>query len=255
MENTEKKDKGKLLTILLAVLIVMLACTAFIPTLLSKNSVEGASARTSGIDDDAMRVLGCCNAYVAANDFSTTMRGTVKARVLGIPYTQRVVGGRKVSGEDYTEFAESTSALIKAALKRERRDGEYYVAHGEYKNKRFHYGKAEELSKDDYAKAYGQPFTGTVKYCIDNAIVKAVKSGENSYRYTLDPARATVHSKNEVRTTLGGKSFPVYKSVEFTLITDGERPIKVTCTEKFRIDKFGGTDCTAEYTEIFKFDE
>ena len=201
-----------------------------------------------------MRILGCCNAYAAANDFTTTMTGMVKAKVIGVPYSQKIHGGRNVSRDGaFTEVAESSSPLVKAALKRERRDGKYYVSRGDYKNKAFHYNTEQPLSEKSYTAQYGQPFTGIIKYNVDNAIISATAVGDNVYKFVLDPAKSTLYSRNEVKTTLGGKTYPKYSRVEFTLTTDGDRPVKVTATEKFRVDKFGGTDCTAEYTETFHF--
>ncbi len=77
--------------------------------------------------------------------------------------------------------------------------------------------------------------------------------GENEFRFELDPAIATEYSKNAVKTALGGKSFPFYSHVSFTLFTDGDRPLKTVCNEKKRVNKFGGTNCTAVYTEMFAF--
>lgn len=252
MNKSVRTDKKFWLTIALAMLIVVLAGMAFLPTVLSKRTTTQAiSART--VDSEAMRVLGCCNAYVAANGFKTTMSGSIKANVIGVPYTQKIHGNRTVDGNSYLEVAESVSALVKAAVKRERRDGAYYVSRGTYKNKAFKYDDEQKLSRSSYVAQYGQPFTGVVKYNLENAITQAIKTNENTYKYTLDPNRATLYSRNEVKTTLGGKTYPHYKSVEITLVTDGDRPIKVTSTEKFSINKFGGTDCTAEYIEVFHF--
>lgn len=252
MNSSEKSRKGLWLALLSALIIIVLAGVAFLPSLMNRR-IE-ATTYESTLDSEAMQALGAANAYVAANDFTTTMNGSVKARVIGIPYNQKVYGKRTVSGDYFCDVAESVSALVKAAVKRERKDGSYFVSQGNYKSKAFTYSAATQLSHDNYVKQYGQPFTGVVKYKLDNAVLKAEKIGQNKYSFTLDPAQATLYSRNEVKTTLGGKSYPKYESVKFTLITDGERPIKVTATEKFKIDKFGGTNCTAQYTEVFKFD-
>lgn len=256
MNNFKRANKKFLVTLALAVVIVALAGVAFLPTVFSKRETTQAATAGSEVDAEAMRVFGCCNAYVAANAFRTNMTGTVKARVVGVPYTQIVHSERTVDSASgkYTDIAESTSALVKTAVKRERRDGVFYVSHGSYKNRTFSYGDEQELSKTNYIAQYGQPFTGVVKYNMENSVICAEKTDDNCYRYVLDPAHSTVYSRNEVKTTLHAKSHPEYKSVEFTLMTDGNRPVKVTCTEKFRIDKFGGTDCTAEYNETFYFD-
>lgn len=253
--NDIKKNKTKIwITVALALLIIALAVLAFLPTMLGPSHTEATSVG-SEVDEEAMRVLGCCNAYVAKSGFKTTMNGTVKASVVGVPYTQKIHGGRTIDGKNdiYTDVAESTSALVKAALKRERRDGAYYVSRGDYKNKSFNYNNEKQLSKTNYIAQYGQPFTGVVKYNLDNTVIFAEKISDGKYRFVLDPIHSTIYSRNEVKTTLGSKSYPEYKSVEFTLITDGEKPVKVTTTEKFKVDKFGGTNCTAQYTEVFDF--
>ncbi len=242
------------MTLALSVIIIILTGVAFLPTVFARRETTRAAAVGCDVDAEAMRILGCCNAYAAANDFTTTMTGKVKASVVGVPYTQKIHGGRTVGcNGDVTDVAESTSALVKAALKRERRDGKYYVSRGDYKNKSFRYNTEQPLSQNNYIAQYGQPFTGIVKYNLDNTVISAKSIGDNVYQFVLDPAQSTVYSRNEVKTTLGGKSYPKYKRVEFTLTTDGERPVKVTTVEKFRVDKFGGTDCTAEYTEVFNF--
>ncbi|MCH5156018.1 MAG: hypothetical protein J1F69_05360 [Clostridiales bacterium] len=255
MDNTKKTNKKFWLTLVLAVVIAALIGIAFVPTILEKRTKTEATSAESSVDAEAMRVLGCCNAYVAVNSFKTTMNGSVKAKVMGVPYTQKIHGGRAVdaSSGDFSDKAESKSALVKAAIKRERRSGEYYVSRGEYKNKAFKYNSEKTLSKNGYISQYGQPFTGIVKYNLENAVISAKAVSKNVYKFVLDPARATVYSRNEVKTTLGGKSYPTYKTVEFTLTVDGDRPVKVSSTEKFRINKFGGTDCTAKYTETFSF--
>ncbi|MDE7107795.1 MAG: hypothetical protein K2O39_05670, partial [Clostridiales bacterium] len=115
------------------------------------------------------------------------------------------------------------------------------------------YNNEQPLSEKNYKARYGQPFTGIVKYKLENAVISATVVGDNVYKFVLDPSKATIYSRNEVKTTLGGKSYPKYSRVEFTHPTDSERPVKVTATEKFRVDKFGGTNCTAEYTEVFNF--
>lgn len=254
MDNTKKIEKGFWLTLAFAVIIVILTGVAFLPSVIESRETSRAATVSSEVDAEAMRVLGCCNAYAAANDFTTTMTGTVKAKVVGVPYTQKIQGGRNVSRDgDVTEVAESSSALVKAALKRERRDGKYYVSRGDYKNKAFRYNNEKSLSEKQYSAQYGQPFTGIVKYAMDNAVISATVIGDNVYKFVLDPAQSTLYSRNEVKTTLGSKSYPKYSRVEFTLTTDGDRPVKVTSVEKFRVDKFGGTNCTAEYTETFHF--
>ncbi len=238
----------------LSVALVILTGVAFLPTVFARREMTRAATVSYEVDGEAMRVLGCCNAYAAANGFTTTMTGTVKAKVVGVPYTQKIHGGRTVGRDGtFTDVAESTSALVKAALKRERRDGKYYVSRGDYKNKAFRYDTEKPMSEKNYMARYGQPFTGIVKYKLDNAIISATVVGDNVYKFVLDPAQSTIYSRNEVKTTLGGKSYPKYSRIEFTLTVDGERPVKVTSTEKFRVDKFGGTNCTAEYTETFHF--
>lgn len=254
MNKTEKKNKSFAITIALSTLIIILAIVSFVPTVFTKTRTEATSSMNE-LDAEAMRVLGCCNAYAAANTFTTTMNGSVKASVIGVKYTQKIHGRRAVDNKNqtFTEVAESVSALVKASLKRERNGDEFYVSRGNYKNKSFTYGEAEKLSKTGYIAQYGKPFIGIVKYNLDGTVITAEQVSPNTFRYVLDPSRSTMYSRNEVKTTLGGKSYPEYSQIEFTLTVDGDRPIKVTCSEKFKINKFGGTTCTAEYNEIFKF--
>lgn len=253
MDNAKKLNKGFWLTLILSLIIAALVGVAFLPSVISARGTSQAAAVGSEVDAEAMRMLGCCNAYVAEHSFKTTMNGAVKAKVLGVPYTQKIHGGRTVDGEKFTDIAESTSALVKAAVKRERHDGAYYVSRGSYKNKSFDYGDARQLTKSEYISQYGQPFTGVVKYNLDNTVISAKKIKDNVYKFVLDSSHSTAYTRNEIKTTLGCKSYPEYSRVEVTLTTDGERPVKVITVEKFRIDKFGGTECTAQYTEVFDF--
>ena len=247
------KNKGLWITVALVLLIAALFCVALSPAVLNKQKKTEA-ATLSSVDKEAMRALGYCNAFIGANSFSTAMNGSVKASVVGVPYTQKIKGKRTVNADgSFTDIAESKSALVKAAIKREYKDGNYFVSLGEYKKKAFKYGKGETLSKAGYIAKYGKPFTGLVKYNIENAVISAQPVGENTFKFVLDPDKATEFCRNEVKTMLGGKSYPTYKSVEFTLTTDGEKPIKVVSVEKFRVDKFGGTECTAKYEENFVF--
>ena len=116
----------------LVLLIAALFCVALLPSVLNKQKKTEADTLGS-VEPEAMRVLGCCTAFIGANDFSTTMSGSVKASVVGVPYTQKINGRRTVGANTFTDIAESKSALVKAAVKREYKDGSYYVSRGEYK--------------------------------------------------------------------------------------------------------------------------
>ena len=251
--NTATSDKLKkvLPSLILLAVIVLLAGLSFLPPLRYASRVSGVTAQ--GVDQEAMRVLDVCKAYAENNDFESSMNGKIKAKVFGIPYTQKIKGKRTVSGENFCDVAESVSALVKAGIKREGVDGKYTASRGDYKNNGFVYKSGREYDKDGYVAAYGRPFTGIVKYELDGAIISAEQLSEDTFRYTLDARRATAYARNEVKTTVGGDKYPEYASVQFTLTFDGTRAVKVVSREKFRIDKCGGTDCTAEYTEVFDY--
>lgn len=247
------KLKKVLPSVVLLAVIIVLAGLSFLPSVRSGNSI--AVAANHELDPEAIRVLGCCRAYASSNDFQTTMSGSIKAKVFGLPYTQKVYGSRKVSGDDFTEVAESVSTFVKAGIRRGCTDGKYTIARGNYKKKSFTYGTPTELDRDGYVNAYGMPAIGIVRYELDNSVIGASKVDDNTFRYVLDVRKATAYSRNEVKTTVGSNSYPEYESVEFTLTTDpSNRAIKITAVEKFRIDKFGGTHCTATYTETFNYD-
>lgn len=253
MKNTTKK---KLITILPAaiagVIIAVLLGLALLPAL-REDKTRTVSAELNGRDDEAMRVLNCCVAYCASHDFSATLSGNIKAGVLGVPYSLDVKGSRVVSGEDYTEAEECASAFIKVGLKKGRKDGEYFVATGEYKDKEFFYNDGRRMDKTKFINRYGLPHDGLTGYIIDGAVISATAVSQNEYKYVLDYHRATEYSKNEIKTLLKTDVDPVYESVELTIVTDGDRAVKITSREKFRVDKFGGTHCAAEYTEVFDY--
>ncbi len=235
---------------LIILLLFVFSALAFLPVF---RAAPVPSVASESLDNDAMRAINNAAAYVESNDFITELHGVIKARVFGIPYSQKVSGGRSVRGDEYTDVAESMSAFVKAAIKKEARGGAYFVTHGDRDGKSFSYGEPTELSRSDFVAAYGLPVTGLCKYRLDGAIVGAECAGENIYKYTLDVDRATEYCRNEIKTALGGKSYPEYESIELTLYTDGERPVRLDITEKFRVDKFGGTRCSAEYSETFVY--
>lgn len=238
----------------IVLLLISLMAASLLPAARRAKSA-GIVAYTAGVDSEAMQKLTASDAYARGHDFTTQMNGVIKARVFGIPYSQKVIGSRIVVGDEYTDIVESKSAFVKAGIKKTLKDGVYGVTHGEYKKDKFVYGAAKTFNADEYQEAYGKPFTGIVKYELSGAVTEAKKNADGTYTFVFEPKRATAYSRNEVKTTIGSKNYPEYDSITLTLTVDGERPVKVTVKEKFRVDKFGGTHCTAEYTETFSFAE
>ncbi len=249
-ELAVKMKKFIPIAIVSAILSALMIAAFLLPP---RVKAQTAVAYADKIDADAVRALDNATAYVCGNDFKSTMNGVIKARAFGIPYTQKIKGGRSVVNGVYDEYAESKSALVKAAFKKSS-DGEHYsVRKGNYKNKKFVYGKPIEFTENDFIAAYGKPAFGIVKYEIDGAITEAKVVGDGVYRFKLDSRRATAFSRNEVKTLLGGDGYPKYENITVTLYTKGGVPVKAVSTEKFRVDKFGGVNCTAQYTEVFDF--
>lgn len=243
-------------TAIVALLLLALVVVAFLPPVRGGGTAPVAAPdKTDKLDPEAMRVLGDVCAYTAKNDFSVKLNGEIKAKVFGIPYTQRVRGERGVSGGVYSERAESKSAFVKSAFKRRSTDGGIEVARGEYKNKKFEYGKPKLMKLDEYEKAFGRPVVGIVRYELDGTVKQAVKVKDGVYKFKLNAKQAARLSRNEVKTLTDCKSHPVYESVSFTLYADGDRPVKICSREVFRIDICGGLRCTATYTETFDFSE
>lgn len=231
---------------------LIVTCAALIAISCLFSGVRYFSASTSH-DGNAERALNNCVSYCQGRDFDTALSGKVTAHVFGVPYSQSVTGERIVRGDSVVDRAESASAFVKAAIKKTYSEGRYFICKGEHKRKEVMYAEPKELSMDEYISSYGKPFLGLLKYELSGAITGSKQISDNEYEYTLDPSRATMYSRNEVKTALGGKSYPTYESVTVKLFTDGERPVKVTAYEKLRVEKFGGTKCTAEYIETFSF--
>lgn len=256
MKNNRKAltFKKVLPSLILLAAIAALAALSFLPSL---RAAPAATVRSATLDESALAALSGCRAYLDGHDFDTSMSGSIRAKVFGIPYVQKVSGGRSVRSGNVVECGESASAFAKAAVKTEYRDGTYYVTRGDYrsKTKSFAYGTPVEFSRADYTEAYGKPVTGLVKYELDDSIVSAARVDENTYTFVLDPTRAAEYSRRAVKTALDSKSCPEYSGVEFTLVTDGSRPLRVVCREHFRADKFGGTHCDVEYTEVFEYSD
>lgn len=239
-------------TALIVAAIVGLAVLSFLPVF---RSSPAASVSPRSLDDEALSALSVCRAYLDGHAFSTKLDGSIRAKVFGIPYTQKLCGGREVSGSNVCERGESASALVKAAVMTELRDGAYYVSRGAYRGKSFVYDDMREISRSEYYAAFGKPVSGLVKYELDGSVIGAKTTGENTYTYYLDPSRATVYSRCSVKTALDSKSFPEYDAVEFTLYTDGSRPVRVSVRESFNVDKYGGAHCVCTYSESFVYPE
>lgn len=253
-EKTVTTVKKVLPLVVIAALLLALMTAALLPAA-RRAETENTALAAMSVDGEAMQKLTAADAYARGHAFTTEMHGVIKARVFGIPYSQKVKGRREVDGDTFTDLAESKSAFVKAGVKKTCANGAFGVARGDYKKGGFVYGKEKTYDRDGYESAYGKPYTGIVKYELKGSVTDAKKNADGTYTFVFDPRRATAYSRNEVRTTLGGKSYPEYESVSLTLTVDGERPVKVTVREKFTVDKFGGTHCTAEYTETFDFGE
>ena len=211
-----------------------------------------SSAVAEELDASAVGVLEKCCDYADSHPFSTSAYGEVTARVFGIKYLQTIYGDRHVNGGEYSERAESVSSFVKAAIKKSRSGGRYFVSHGAFKRGKAVYPDRKELTESDYLASYGAPPLGLLKYELDGNILSAKKVGDNEYVYTLDPVKSTVNCAIGVKTMLGG-SLPKYRSVEVVLYTDGAKPIKTVCRERLFVDKFGGVECSATYEETFRF--
>ncbi len=205
------------------------------------------------LDAEAMSALSSCFEYAETHDFSVKQTGTVKARVFGIPYTQTVVGTRIKSCDSYCETVESVSAFVKAALKKTVEFGRYFAARGKIKRGKAHYSAPVEYSRDEFSALYGKPDPSFLPYVADGTVLAARKVGEGVFEFDLSPDGATALSRNAVRTMLGGKSYPSYSAVSVTLTVRDGKPLRTESREQFRINKFGGTNCTAVYIEDWKF--
>lgn len=248
--DTSRTKKALSLAAIVALLIVLVAL-AFVPMF---GSDPPAAARSAELDARAMTALNNCAAYVDGHDFSCRVSGKIKARIFGIPFSQNVSGARSVKNGEYTELVESSSAFVSAGQKKSVVGGAYYVADGKKSKGGFDYGEPRKLDRAEFAENYGKPFTGLTRYALSGAVTSATAIDDNTFAFTLDPTRATEYVKRAVRSALDAKAYPAYRSVEITLVTDGERPVSVGAVERFDIDKFGGTSCVAEYKEEFIFD-
>ena len=250
--KTKKEIFKKILPSLLPLaLIVLLAGLSFIPA--ARSAGAGATRVGDSVEPEAVAVLRACVDYARDYAFSSATNGEIKAKVFGVPFSQSVEGTRKVHGVTFECVTESVSALVKAGVKRTGDGNVYTVAKGEYKNKKFEYADGREMTCAEYTEHCGAPPLGIVCYELDGAIIAARKISDESFSFVLDPVLSTVQRRNEIKAALGCE--PKYTAVEFTLVTDGTRAFSVTATEKFSIDKFGGADCTAVYTEKFAYSE
>lgn len=241
-------------TVLLIAFIVLLVGLAFLPKAMTAGrSAVAANARLNEFDPEAVRTLAHCERYAAESEFTADMNGTVKARLCGIPYKQGISVKREVTKDGFTEKMESVSAFVKAALRRGCDGGKYTVSRASYKQKRFVYAEPTEMTREQYVAAYGMPNNALTKYVTNGTLLSATRVDEHTFRYVLDPDRATELSRNEVRTLLSSAAYPKYRSVELTVTVDGDRATKTVAVEKFSVDKFGGLDCTATYTETFTY--
>ena len=245
--KTKARFKAAIPSVVLLATLAIFIAIAFAPSARAANATP-----SSGMDADAVRALNNCCAYTSSHDFETSMSGTIKAKVFGIPYKITANGGRVVSDGNMTTTAESVSAFAKAGVKRKVENGKLYSYTGTYKRKSFNYSSPTEYSYSEYVSRFGKPELGLVKYELDGNVISAVKLSDTSFRYTLD-RRAAKYSANEVKTMLNTDNVPVYELIEITVDVDGNRPTRVSVHEIFTVDKFGGTRCDAVYTETFSF--
>lgn len=263
-----KKQVGSILkralpTVLVVAALIALIVIAFSTTRTADRLVlsrtvadsDAVAAQAEKIDERAMAALDKACEYLKKHDFTAKTNVVIKARAFGIPHTQKVTGSRSVKDGVYFERAETKSMFVKAAVKKASSGDGYDVWRGEYKRKKFVYGKPKHMTADKFTAAFGKPVTGLVRYELDGTIVEATTVSEGVYKFKLDAKAAAAFSKNEIKTLTNSKKHPNYKSVSFTLYCDGDRPIKVCSYEKFRADICGGTDCTATYTDTFTFEE
>lgn len=255
--NDTKQKPNKFLralpTVFLIAAIALLIGLAFLPRAVGAERSSTANARLNELDPEAVRVLAACESYAAGSEFTADMNGTIKARVCGIPYKQNLTSRREVTADGFSETIESVSAFVKAGLRRSGTGDKYTVSRASYKKKSFVYPDPTEMTRDKYIGAYGKPNNRLTKYVTDGTLLSATRIDEHTFRYIFDPARATEFSRNEIRTVLSSESYPKYRSIELTLTADGDRAVKTVTTEKFFVDKFGGIECTATYTETFEY--
>lgn len=227
---------------------VVCACAAAV---FSAANLPCYTARADTVNVAAVRMLSNCTNYAYTHAFETTMTGSIKAKVFGIPYKQTVTGSRSVNGENVVEEYQTVSAFVKTAIKKECGNDEYLRSTGDYKRGGFAFSQPVAMTRGEFIEQYGMPNTGLVKYETANSIISA-ECADNRYSFNLDPSRATRYTKNEICSALNAQSVRV-DSVRITVYTDGEKPIRVESEERFFVDKFGGVSCTAQYCETFSF--
>lgn len=252
MNKTINAIKRALPTAALVTVIALLIGLAFLPSVRGGGNAIVAS-NAQGRDSAAIAALDKCEEYASNHAFSTRLTGTVKASVLGVPYTVKAHGGRTVNGNEFSDVTESVSAAVKFGQTKRCKNGRYEVMRGKYDGDGFKYGTPTAISRDEYIRRYGMPPIGLTKYITDGTIVSAAQVDEHTFTYTLDAARATEYYRCEGKTVLGCSECPTYESVTITLVTDGERAIKITAEEKLRAPKFGGINCTATFTEVYEY--
>lgn len=245
--------KKVLPTLALTLFIIVLTGLAFLPAVRNGNTDVAAGAREVG--DVAAETLYGCMEYARTNRFTAKLSGTAKARAVGVPYTLSVRGERKVDGSEFEAVKEGVSAIAKVGLKTSCINGVYYVTRGEFDKAAngFAYPEPEKTSLESYIETFGATPVGLLRYDVDGNILSAERIDENVFRYVLNVAAAET-CKREVGALMNGKN-PEYKSIELTLTTDGERAVKVSAVEKFRVDKFGSVNCTVVYDEVFIYDK
>lgn len=227
---------------------VICACTAAV---FSAAEVSCCTAHAAAADAAAVRALSNCANYAYTHAFETTVTGSIKAKVFGIPYKQTVTGTRSVNGETVLEEYRTVSAFVKTAIKKQCGKDEYSRSTGEYKRGEFVFSPPVIMTRGEFIEKCGMPNTGLVKYETANSITSA-ECADNRYSFELDPSRATRYTNNEICSALNVQSVRV-DSVRITVYTDGEKPLKVETEERFFVDKFGGVACTAQYCETFTF--
>ncbi len=116
---------------------------------------------------------------------------------------------------------------------------------------------ANKVSKNSFIETYGHYSNTITAYTItDETILSAEflgeKNGIYSYKYNLDPVKATGKISLEMRTMAGTKSLPIFERVSLTVRMDENWRVTQTVTDcVYKVDMLGGVTCTEALTENF----
>ncbi len=216
---------------------------------------------SSPADHDAKKnIYYAFTALAGEKSFTTTSTGSAVTNVAFVSVSQAVKSARVINnGEIYKESL-SHSTFKGVGVRIFIKNNNFVVLDADKVNSVDEVTwktNANKVSKNSFIETYGHYSNTITPYTItDDTILSAeflgVENGIYSYKYNLDPVKATGKISLEMRTMAGTKSLPIFERVSLIVRMDENWRVTQTVTDcVYKVDMLGGVTCTEAVTENF----